>query len=67
MEWSIIGANFLYAALGVVLMFVAYRVIDWLTPSVNFNEELKRGNIAVGIFIAAIFLSIALIIAKSLN
>lgn len=67
MEWSIIGTNFLYAALGVVLMFVAYRVIDWLTPAVNFNEELKRGNVAVGIFIAAIFLSVAIIIGKSLN
>lgn len=67
MEWSIIGTNFLYAALGVVLMFVSYRVIDWLTPSVNFNEELRKGNVAVGIFIAAIFLSVAMIIAKALN
>ncbi|MFN8580424.1 MAG: DUF350 domain-containing protein [Gemmatimonadaceae bacterium] len=67
MEWGIVGANFLYAALGVVLMFVAYRVIDWLTPEVNFTEELRKGNVAVGIFIAAIFLSIAMIIAKSLN
>ncbi len=67
MEWSIIGTNFLYAALGVVLMFVSYRVIDWLTPSVNFNEELRKGNVAVGIFIAAIFVSVAMIIAKSLN
>jgi putative membrane protein len=67
MEWSIIGTNFLYAALGVVLMFIAYRVIDWLTPSVNFNEELRKGNVAVGIFIAAIFLSVALIVGKALN
>jgi uncharacterized membrane protein YjfL (UPF0719 family) len=67
MEWSIIGTNFLYAALGVVLMFIAYRVIDWLTPSVNFNEELRNGNVAVGIFIAAIFLSVALIVGKALN
>ena len=36
--------------LNVVLMFVAYRVIDWLTPQVNFNDELKRGNVAVAIF-----------------
>lgn len=67
MEWRILGSNFLYAALGVLLMFVAYRVIDWLTPQVNFNEELKRGNVAVAIFIAALFLSVALIIGQSLN
>lgn len=67
MEWRIIGSNFLYAALGVVLMFVAYRVIDWLTPQVNFNEELRKGNVAVAIFIAALFLSVALVIGQSLN
>lgn len=67
MEWKIIAANFVYAALGVVLMFVSYRVIDRLTPAVDFPEELKRGNIAVGIFVAAIFLSIAIIIGHALN
>ena len=53
MDWTIIGVNFLYAALGSVLMWVAYRVFDRLTPQVDFAEELKRGNIAVAIFIAA--------------
>lgn len=67
MEWRILGSNFLYAALGVLLMFVAYRVIDWFTPQVNFNDELKRGNVAVAIFIAALFLSVAIIIGQSLN
>jgi putative membrane protein len=67
MEWNIIAMNFLYAALGVVLMFVAYRVIDRLTPEVNFAEELRKGNVAVAIFIAAIFLAIAIIVGGSLN
>ena len=67
MEWSIIGMNFLYAVLGVVLMYVAYRVIDRLTPEVNFAEELRKGNIAVAIFIAAMFLAIAIIIGGALN
>jgi putative membrane protein len=67
MEWSIIGLNFLYAVLGVVLMFVAYRVIDYLTPKVDFPEELKKGNVAVGIVVAAIFLAIAIVIGGALN
>ena len=67
MEWSITGLNFLYAALGVVLMYVSYRTIDKLTPEVNFAEELRKGNVAVAIFIAAIFVSIALIIGGALN
>ena len=67
MEWSIIALNFVYAVLGVVLMYVSYRVIDRLTPRVDFPEELKKGNVAVAIFIAAIFISIAIIIGGALN
>ena len=67
MEWSIIALNFLYAALGVAMMFVAYRLIDLLTPKVDFEEELKKGNIAVGLFIAAIFISVAIVIGGALN
>ncbi len=67
MDWTIVGINFLYAALGVVLMYLSYRVFDLLTPKVDFQVELKNGNVAVAIFIAALFLSIALIIGKALN
>ena len=67
MQLSVISLNVLYAVIGVVLMFGAYRAIDRLTPEVDFPAELQRGNIAVAIFIAAIFVSIALIIGKALG
>ncbi|HEY8795798.1 MAG TPA: DUF350 domain-containing protein [Gemmatimonadaceae bacterium] len=67
MDWTIIAVNFLYATLGVVLMWLAYRLFDRLTPQVDFAEELKKGNVAVAIFIAALFLSIALIVGRALN
>lgn len=67
MEWNIVGLNFLYAALGVVLMYLSYRLFDLLTPAVNFGAELKKGNAAVAIFIGALFVSIAIIIAGALN
>lgn len=67
MQLSILVVNFGYAIFGVILMFLSYRLIDRLTPQVDFPEELKKGNIAVAIFIAAIFLSIAIIIGHSLN
>lgn len=67
MEWSIVGLNFLYAALGVVLMYLSYRAIDRLTPEVDFPAELKSGNVAVAIFMAAIFIAIAIIIGGALN
>ncbi len=67
MEWKIIALNFVYAALGVVLMYASYRIIDMLTPGVDFPVELQRGNVAVAIFIAALFLAIAIIVGGALN
>jgi len=66
MQWVVVGMNMLYAALGVVLMFVSIRVFDRLTK-LDLEEELQRGNIAVGIFVAALFLSIALIIGRAMS
>jgi putative membrane protein len=66
MQWAVVGMNILYAAIGVVLMFVSVRVFDRLTK-VDLEEELRKGNIAVGIFVAALFLSIALIIGRALS
>jgi putative membrane protein len=67
MQLSIVAINVLYAVIGVVLMYASYRLIDRLTPEVDFPAELQRGNVAVAIFIAAIFVSIALIIGKALG
>jgi uncharacterized membrane protein YjfL (UPF0719 family) len=67
LEWQILAINFLYAALGVVLMFVSYRVIDRLTPEVDFPAELRNGNVAVGIVIGSVFLAIAIIVGGALN
>jgi len=67
MEWTIIGLNFLYAIGGLVLMFVAYKIFDWLTPAVPFDEELRKGNVAVAIFVGCIFISIAIIVGGSLQ
>ncbi len=67
MDLKIIGLNLGYAILGVILMYASYRIIDRLTPDVDFPAELKRGNVAVAIFIAALFIAIAMIIGHALN
>ena len=67
MELPIIAVNFIYAILGVVLMYASYRVIDMLTPGVDFRVELKNGNVAVAIFIGALFIAIAMVIGGALN
>ena len=67
MEWSIIGMNFVYAALGVIMMYVSYRLFDGLSRQVDFQTELQRGNIAVAIQLGSLFIAIAIIIGGALN
>lgn len=67
MDLEILALNFGYAIFGVVLMWLAYRVFDHLTPQVNFPEELKKGNVAVAIFVGSLFVSIALVVGNALN
>lgn len=66
-QLSVIGLNILYAVIGVVLMYASYRVFDILMPEVDVPAELQKGNVAVAIFFASLFIAIALIIGKALG
>ncbi len=66
MQLAIVGMNVLYAVLGVIIMFLSIKVFDRLTK-IELEEELQRGNIAVGILVGALFLSIAMIIGRALS
>lgn len=67
MDYGILALNLGYAVFGVVLMWLSYRLFDHLTPQVNFPEELRKGNVAVAIFIGALFISIAIVVGNALN
>jgi len=58
--------NFVYAMGGIIaglsFMFVGFKVFDSFTKF-DTSDELKKGNIAVGITTASIFLSVALMTA----
>lgn len=42
----------------VLLSIFAYKLIDWALKGVEFDKELAKGNLAVGVFCAAIVLGI---------
>ena len=67
MDFRIVGLNFLYALLGLVLMYFSFVGFDHVMKKINFEEELQKGNIAVAIFTGSIFIAIAIIIGGALN
>lgn len=56
--WALLGALATAIVLGVML-----KVFNWLTP-IDEWEEIKKGNMAVAIIMAAVIISAAVIIAN---
>lgn len=58
-------SSVVYAFLGVLLMLGAYRLFDIIHP-VDFNQELKNGNVAAGVAAAGILVGVAIIVAAAI-
>ncbi len=67
MQPWIFGLNLLYAICGVILMYLSFRVIDKLLHEVDLPQELRRGNVAAAIFVAGLWLSIAMIVGHAIG
>jgi uncharacterized membrane protein YjfL (UPF0719 family) len=55
-----------FAAAGMVLVFVAFIVFDKATPQINIQKELLNNNVAVAIISAAVIIGVSLIVAVSI-
>ncbi|MBM4167514.1 MAG: DUF350 domain-containing protein [Ignavibacteria bacterium] len=67
MDYTIIILNFVYALIGLGILYFAYWIFDKMTPQLDFPEELKKGNLAVAIVIGALFIALGIIIGGALN
>ncbi|MFB3829873.1 MAG: DUF350 domain-containing protein [Bryobacteraceae bacterium] len=54
-------------AIGLTGFVAAYKIFDWLTPSVHFSEQLKAGNRSVAIFLAGLFIGIGLLLGSAVK
>lgn len=57
----------LFGILGIVLLALGFKVFEWITPRLKIEEELGKGNIAVGIVVAAATLGVALIVVRAIG
>lgn len=56
-----------FGLLGIGLLIVGFKVFEWLTPKLNVEEELAKGNVAVGIMIGAALLGLSLIVVRAIG
>ena len=46
---------------------IAYKLFDWLTPGIEFHEQLNKNNVAVGIFLAGLFIGLGLLLGNAVK
>ena len=56
--WAVVGA----VGRGVGLA-VAFKIFTAFTPNIDEVEELKKGNVAVAIVLAAVIISMGIVVA----
>ena len=56
-----------YALLGMVLLFVGYRVFDWLTPTDLQEKIFKEGNVVAAILVGAFIVGLAIVILGAIR
>jgi putative membrane protein len=56
-----------FGTLGLVLLFLGYKIFDWITPNVNIEKELCEKNMAVAIVVAAILIALGIIVARTVG
>lgn len=58
-----LGINLVYTIVALVVAVVALLWVDRkMMPSISFEEELRKGNVAVAIFASSLMLFVALIV-----
>lgn len=60
--WAIIGG----VSLAIVAP-IAIRIFDWMTKDIDEVEELKKGNMAVGLILFGVILGMAIVVASALK
>nr|WP_255654838.1 DUF350 domain-containing protein [Cohnella sp. REN36] len=54
----------LWFAVGYVCLVLAYWVFDWATPGLKLSEHLQKGNVAVGILLACVYIGTSFAISS---
>ncbi|AWG20868.1 hypothetical protein FFWV33_04570 [Flavobacterium faecale] len=60
-------ASIVFSLLGIVILLIAYLIIEKLTPENTWNEISKNNNVALAIVFAAFIIGISMIISAAIH
>ena len=59
--------SIIYAVLGMVLLYIGYKVFDLVTPTDMQKKIFEEGNTAVAITVGAFILGLAIVILGAIH
>ncbi|NMG57143.1 DUF350 domain-containing protein [Geitlerinema sp. P-1104] len=62
-DWSLVFNTLFWAVIGILLLYFGVRLFDKLDP-IDYRSQVERGNLAAGVIVASIILSLAAIIVS---
>ncbi|RYD78480.1 MAG: DUF350 domain-containing protein [Sphingobacteriales bacterium] len=60
-------ASLVYSVIGIVVLFLAFWIIEKITPENLWREILQKQNMALAVVFAAFIIAIALIISSAIH
>ena len=69
-EWlkpAAVFGSLLYALIGVVVFWIAFLVVDKLTPYDLWNEIVEKKNVALAVVVGSTAIAIGLIVAAAVH
>jgi uncharacterized membrane protein YjfL (UPF0719 family) len=65
--WNSLLFSALYGTLGVILSALGYKLFDLIETKVDFAEEIRKGNMAAALVVAAFLAGICYIIGRTVG
>lgn len=62
-----IGTILVSLVVGLLGFIAAFKIFDWLTPGVNFSDQLNSDNRSVAIFLAGLFIGLGLLLGSAVK
>ena len=56
----------IFGIAGIILLYLSYRILDWLTPTDLGKDIFENGNVAAAVFAGAFILAIAIVIGAAI-
>jgi putative membrane protein len=56
-----------FGVLGIILLAAGFKVFEKITPKLDVEAELAKGNVAVGIMVGALLLGMSLIVLMAIG